>query len=544
MGKYPLYVALPELASSESGQSRLTKIRDRIMQSGGSTKFHGWNKHNFLRAISSKSDNQPGYILGELSSDEIIGSLRLDSGELIDLVDLFDAAAKAGDGNSFWFVFLYGSNLKASTSETELQKALKGKNIVAWIIENDIDAFAFGLACEAVHFWNLKSSKEHEVTARHLFECLCELFDEFKQVSDSFSSTQVFCDPPDFDRVLWQGGKIYANEVDFDKFRVGARIEQRLDSIKRMLDAAAVPRYQHTLTSERMKSTQALFWLAEVNKEVDVKGWIRDTQLLKEIDPSRVFLRPMEYSLPRRKNIKLSSAEILSWFVTINAGRFPVGVVSSNVDSEPPADHIEVDLKGFRISKTPVTNFQWSTVVNHPISDDHPLVDRNWFQCLAFCKILQDILRGEGLANIVVRLPTEYQWEAAARGVEARRYPWGEKYNMRGCNAEMRIGRTTEVGQFSTIGDSWSGCSDMAGNVREWTSSYGGTRNIDWQPLKQNKANQETANIIESSRMIVRGGSYSYDQECVQSWVRNTQIASRNDKQTGFRIVIVGAEDG
>jgi formylglycine-generating enzyme required for sulfatase activity len=99
-------------------------------------------------------------------------------------------------------------------------------------------------------------------------------------------------------------------------------------------------------------------------------------------------------------------------------------------------------------------------------NDRLPVVGVSWYEASAYCRWLS----GETVGSY--RLPTEAEWEKAARRRDARMYPWGAMFDVRRCNTRASwLNQTEPVGWHSPGGESPYGCAEMAGNTSDWTLS-------------------------------------------------------------------------
>ena len=202
-------------------------------------------------------------------------------------------------------------------------------------------------------------------------------------------------------------------------------------------------------------------------------------------------------------------------FVYVPAGEFWMGATKDDkdaIDCEKPQHKVYLD--GYWIGKHPVTNEQYRAFVKHGGGEEpgcinrfnnqhkhrHPVVGVNWHQAEKFCQWLSQH-SGER-----VYLPTEAQWEKAARGTDGRRYPWGDRVpTPQLANYDKIIGDTTSVGSYPS-GASPYGALDMAGNVWEWV--------VDWYAedyYSRSPAENPTGPTSGEFR-VLRGGSWDYNE--------------------------------
>jgi formylglycine-generating enzyme required for sulfatase activity len=181
---------------------------------------------------------------------------------------------------------------------------------------------------------------------------------------------------------------------------------------------------------------------------------------------------------------------------------------------------------------------------NNPLQ---PVVGVTWFEALAYTRWLQyqlqvvgctlkvwkdgelvDVSMQPGTFNVY--LPSEVEWEAAARGQRGRRYPWGGRWRADWANTwEGHVWRPTPVGIYPQ-GGTPEGLEDLAGNVWEWTRSLA----VDY-PYESEVEREELA--AEGYR-IVRGGSWDRTSKYARCACRGRDVPDFFVPLTGFRIML------
>jgi formylglycine-generating enzyme required for sulfatase activity len=180
------------------------------------------------------------------------------------------------------------------------------------------------------------------------------------------------------------------------------------------------------------------------------------------------------------------------------------------------------------------TDRDWTGGKPPQVKADHP-VFVIWNDVMAYCRWLSEVTGKSYL------LPSEAEWEKAARGTDGRIYPWGGQWDERRCNFDKEgswpVG-TTPVEAYSD-GASPYGVLDMAGNVQEWTRTLWGTNagkrdfNYPYDP------HDGRENLEGRSSVVVRGGSFLsswWEVRCAfRGWLR----PHSSDKDLGFRVVLL-----
>jgi serine/threonine-protein kinase len=260
--------------------------------------------------------------------------------------------------------------------------------------------------------------------------------------------------------------------------------------------------------------------------------------------------------------------------VYVPAGEFNMGSTDAQIDTaweQCPPDMVDnpcdrawfemespqhpVVLDAFWIDRTEVTNAQYRRCVetglcaapntcdwgeptyDDPSMADHPVVCVDWQGARAYC----------GWAG--GRLPTEAEWEYAARGPEGAVYPWGDAFDgsrVNHCDANCRFDardstyddlyeRTAPVGSYRR-GASWCGALDLAGNILEWVA--------DWYEAEyySHSPSRNPLGPDSGAFRVLRGGAWGVDRSWVRGAARSWSDPAERQMDAGFRCVVPARE--
>ncbi len=215
----------------------------------------------------------------------------------------------------------------------------------------------------------------------------------------------------------------------------------------------------------------------------------------------------LEPSEEHTVNIEMKQGTVPQGMVLVPAGEFIWGEDGRSPDEQPRR---KVTLNAFYIDKYEVTNEAFKKVFpNHTFARGQgrfPVGNVSWNQAMEYARAVGK------------RLPTEAEWEKAARGTKGREYPWGDEFRPGMANTvKEEAGGPLPVGSFLGSNSPY-GCADMAGNVYEWT--------FDWYEAYPGNT------VIEKDYgqifRILRGGSYdtdSFQARCARRYFDRMDVA-------------------
>lgn len=233
-------------------------------------------------------------------------------------------------------------------------------------------------------------------------------------------------------------------------------------------------------------------------------------------------------------------------FVRVPAGKFIMGsqaptgfwktMFGDNIPSGERPQH-DVVLDEYYIGKYPVITAQftafvkaaeytWVTSADAEDKLDHPATQVNWHDAVAFCDWVTN------QTNVQVRLPTEAEWEKAARGTDGRTYPWGNDTPSNGhCNFWNMVRSTTPIDCYP-LGNSPYGCVDMSGNVWEWVS--------DWhdEVYYASSPNRNPTGPTTGVARVLRGGASYSGADSVRAAYRYWYTPDSRNVDFGFRCAL------
>ncbi len=322
----------------------------------------------------------------------------------------------------------------------------------------------------------------------------------------------------------WQRDLILAAEIGIDRDWNYLRIQD-----------VNVDRLQHDLKQGLVKLLQDKRQLLPATERV------RAGYMLGHLGDTRFPITTAQWQMAISRALKSNASK---YFCRVEPGTYIIGSAHNDPDAsytEKPQYTVTLN-RPFFITRFPITNIQWlewmktdeeteaREELNKSKQSNLPVVGITWQQCNDFCARLNEH------TGQTIRLPSEIEWETAARGNDGRCYPWGNEW--RSDYAAMADGRTgpgldlspfvfkTPVGCYPA-GSAPNGALDMVGNLWEWTkdewSSYPGS----------------LVSFAEPDKHVIRGGGTEPGKDVRCAARRGVASDLSSSIYIGFRVVIV-----
>lgn len=298
--------------------------------------------------------------------------------------------------------------------------------------------------------------------------------------------------------------------------------------------------YQQAVNHQRIIKTPPYYEPSQEKvKVIDLENKVRKKSqyicIDREVRNKQNSQEPDIYSINLYNDVFLE-------FVHVPAGPFLMGSSSQDSDAEEDEKPIhEVWLDDYWIGRTPITKKQFGLFVVErvlfrgrfaydPTLAEHPVTKITWKNAKQYCDWASEV------SGLSIGLPTEAQWEKAARGTERRIFPWGNQApNHSLANFDGILNGTCPVGTFKQANDlSIYGALDLAGNVYEWIADRYGENYYQVSP-KTNPENSEVSDF-----RVLRGGSWSGDFSTLRAARRDSQWPNERNDDIGFRCVLKG----
>jgi formylglycine-generating enzyme required for sulfatase activity len=312
---------------------------------------------------------------------------------------------------------------------------------------------------------------------------------------------------------------------------------------------------RHAQEAAQQRKAEIARYLEQARQAMASRNWSLADNFLNQattIDPNHpaVVAARSELLAAQRPGAKITRTDNITGMELhwVEDGCFDMGSPANERDRGSDESSHQVCVKGFWIGNTEVTNNQYrrfkpghdsGSFQGRPLNgNQQPVVQVNWGDAAAFAEWLS----WEAGTGKRFRLPTEAEWEYAARAGTATRYHWGNDIDPRHANFSDRNDptgasiATLDDGQavtapVGTYQPNALGLRDMAGNVWEWTCS-------DYDPAYTGKEQRCSGQRPTEGLRVVRGGSWNNGAGDLRSAKRMPRKPSYRDATTGFRVVM------